>query len=88
MSVASLAIRLYAIFDKSKLVMGVLGGLLLIQVIVQAICCGFYQVVPLKVGQGCIAGPKHNWVGIYWLAPSLFYSAAVCVFVHITYLEF
>jgi hypothetical protein len=33
--------------------------------------------VPLLVGQGCIAGPKHNWVGIYWLAPTLLYTASV-----------
>lgn len=25
-------------------------------------------------GQGCIAGPKSNWVGIYWVAPTLLYS--------------
>jgi len=33
--------------------------------------------VPLLEGQGCIAGPKHNWVGIYWLAPTLLYTASV-----------
>lgn len=78
-STVSLAIRLYAIWDKSKLVMGLLGSLLFVQVVAQAICCAFYQVVPLKEGQGCIAGPKHNWVGLYWLAPSLFYTATVCL---------
>ncbi|KAG8907849.1 hypothetical protein FRB99_002022 [Tulasnella sp. 403] len=73
----SLAVRLYAIWDKSKIVMGVLGSLLFLQIVTQAICCGFYRVVPLKEGQGCIAGPKHNWVGLYWLTPTLFYSAAL-----------
>ena len=36
-----------------------------------------FLAVPLDVGQGCIAGPRHNadWVGIYWLAPTLFYTA-------------
>ncbi|KAG8961832.1 hypothetical protein FRC03_004898 [Tulasnella sp. 419] len=74
---ASLAVRLYAIFDKSKAVMGALGALLFLQVVAQAICCGFYKVVPLKEGQGCIAGPKENWVGVYWLAPTLFYTATL-----------
>lgn len=32
-------------------------------------------VVPVEdPSQGCIAGPKHNWVGIYWVGPSLFFS--------------
>ncbi|KAG9046420.1 hypothetical protein FS837_004473 [Tulasnella sp. UAMH 9824] len=73
----SLAVRMYAIWDKSKIVMFTLGPLLFLQVVVQAICCAFYQVVPLDVGQGCIAGPKHNWVGIYWLAPTIFYTATL-----------
>jgi hypothetical protein len=33
--------------------------------------------VPLKEGQGCIAGPKGNWVGIYWLSATLVYTASV-----------
>ena len=36
--------------------------------------------VPLLVGQGCIAGPRHNWVGIYWVAPTLLYTASVSIF--------
>src|SRR6202041_3093706 len=36
----------------------------------------YYIAVPLLDGQGCIAGPKHNWVGIYWLAPTLLYTAS------------
>jgi hypothetical protein len=35
-----------------------------------------YIAVPLLEGQGCIAGPKHNWVGIYWVAPTLLYTAS------------
>ena len=34
----------------------------------------FYRVMPLLEGQGCIAGPQANWVGIYWLAPTLLYT--------------
>lgn len=73
----SLSVRMYAIWDKSRTVMLLLGALLFIQIVTQAICCAFYQVVPLKETQGCIAGPKHNWVGVYWLAPTLFYTATV-----------
>jgi hypothetical protein len=32
--------------------------------------------VPLEEGQGCIAGPKATWVGIYWIAPTLLYTAS------------
>jgi len=39
-----------------------------------AACCAFYRVIPLLEGQGCIAGPQANWVGIYWAAPTLLYS--------------
>jgi hypothetical protein len=38
------------------------------------------KAVPLKLGQGCIAGPKENWVGIYWVGPTLLYTASVCCF--------
>lgn len=27
-------------------------------------------------GQGCIAGPKSSWVGIYWVAPTLLYTVS------------
>jgi hypothetical protein len=37
----------------------------------------FYLAVPLLDGQGCIAGPKQNWVGIYWVAPTLLYTLSV-----------
>ncbi|KAG8985323.1 hypothetical protein FRB94_004191 [Tulasnella sp. JGI-2019a] len=76
---ASLAVRLYAVFDRSKLVMGVLGGLLFLQIVAMGVCAGFYKVVPLATGQGCIAGPKHNWVGVYWLAPTIFYTVCLAL---------
>jgi hypothetical protein len=69
-------IRIHAIYDKSRLILGVMSSLFAIQVVVTAICCGFYRSVPLLDGQGCIAGPKHNWVGIYWLAPTLLYTVS------------
>ena len=40
----------------------------------------FYLAVPLLEGQGCIAGPKQNWVGIYWVAPTLLYTISVGIF--------
>jgi len=39
-----------------------------------AACCAFYRVMPLLEGQGCIAGPQSNWVGIYWAAPTILYT--------------
>jgi hypothetical protein len=69
-------IRTHAIYDKSRPVLIGMGSLYAVQIVVTAICCGFYRSVPLLSGQGCIAGPKHNWVGIYWLAPTLLYTAS------------
>jgi len=68
-------IRVHAIYQKSRAVLIGLCSLFAVQVVVTAICCGFYESVPLEDGQGCIAGPKHNWVGIYWLSISIFYTA-------------
>lgn len=34
-------------------------------------------VTPLEEGQGCIAEPKANWVGIYWISATLLYTASV-----------
>ncbi|KAG6827932.1 hypothetical protein H0H92_009910 [Tricholoma furcatifolium] len=50
----------------------------------QATCDKFYLFEPICTaillaaasGQGCIAGPKHDWVGIYWVAPTLFYTVS------------
>ncbi|KAH6912923.1 hypothetical protein BKA70DRAFT_1265485 [Coprinopsis sp. MPI-PUGE-AT-0042] len=69
-------IRINAIYDDDKRVLGGMSALFAVQVVVTAICCGFYRSVPLLEGQGCIAGPKHTWVGIYWVAPTLLYTAS------------
>ncbi|KAJ6512233.1 hypothetical protein C8R47DRAFT_1094193 [Mycena vitilis] len=69
-------IRIHAIYERSRAVLIGMGSLFAAQVVVTGICCGFYRSVPLLDGQGCIAGPKENWVGIYWLAPTLLYTAS------------
>jgi len=69
-------IRVHAIYGKNRPVLTGMSALYAVQIVVTAICCGFYRSVPLLDGQGCIAGPKHNWVGIYWLAPTLLYTAS------------
>ena len=71
-------IRVSAIYDNDNRVRSLLGGLFAFQVVVTAICCGFYRSVHLRDGQGCIAGPRNNasWIGIYWLAPTLLYTAS------------
>jgi hypothetical protein len=67
-------IRIHAIYDKNRLILLGMCSLFAVQVVVTAICCAFYRSVPLLEGQGCIAGPKQNWVGIYWVAPTLLYT--------------
>ncbi|KAI0926940.1 hypothetical protein AcV5_007604 [Taiwanofungus camphoratus] len=67
--------RIHAIYEKSRSVLYGLGSLLAVQIVVTAICCGFYRSTPLEEGQGCIAEPKHKWVGIYWLSATLLYTA-------------
>ncbi|TFK40563.1 hypothetical protein BDQ12DRAFT_679674 [Crucibulum laeve] len=69
-------IRIHAIYEKNRSILYVMSALFAIQVVVTAVCCGFYRSVPLDVGQGCIAGPKHNWVGIYWVTPTLLYTVS------------
>ncbi|KAJ7644093.1 hypothetical protein FB45DRAFT_783874 [Roridomyces roridus] len=69
-------VRIHAIYDRNRTVLMGMGSLFAIQVVVTAVCCGFYRSVPLLQGQGCIAGPRHNWVGIYWVAPTLLYTAS------------
>ncbi|GLB38498.1 hypothetical protein LshimejAT787_0503630 [Lyophyllum shimeji] len=69
-------IRIHAIYDKNRAILLTMGSLFAIQIVVTAVCCGFYRSVPLLEGQGCIAGPKHNWVGIYWVAPTLLYTVS------------
>jgi hypothetical protein len=67
-------IRIHAIYDMNRFILFGMSALFAVQVVVTAICCGFYRSVPLLEGQGCIAGPKQNWVGIYWVAPTLLYT--------------
>ncbi|KAF8349350.1 hypothetical protein F5887DRAFT_878651 [Amanita rubescens] len=67
-------IRIHAIYDKNRAILFALGTLYGAQIVVTAICCAFYRSVPLLQGQGCIAGPKAAWVGIYWLMPTLLYT--------------
>ncbi|XP_006462734.1 hypothetical protein AGABI2DRAFT_73048 [Agaricus bisporus var. bisporus H97] len=69
-------IRITAIYNKQRGILALMGLLFAAQVVVTGIACGFFRSVPLKPGQGCIAGPKHNWVGIYWVAPTLLYTVS------------
>ncbi|KAG1733044.1 uncharacterized protein EDB91DRAFT_1150079 [Suillus paluster] len=70
--------RISAIYDHTQNVRATMWGLYAVQIVVTAICCGFYRSVHLEDGQGCIAGPLNNasWVGIYWLAPTLLYGTS------------
>ncbi|GJJ15996.1 hypothetical protein Clacol_010275 [Clathrus columnatus] len=70
-------VRIRAIYDKSREVTATLGILLTIQVVMMAVACGFYHVVPVDdPSQGCIAGPKQSWVGIYWVGATLFFTTS------------
>ncbi|KAF9533283.1 hypothetical protein CPB83DRAFT_846184 [Crepidotus variabilis] len=70
-------IRINAIYEHKRPVLGLMSGLYALQIVVTAISCGFYLSVPLLPEQGCIAGPKATWVGIYWIAPTLLYTASL-----------
>ncbi|KAI0732003.1 hypothetical protein C8Q72DRAFT_874513 [Fomitopsis betulina] len=69
--------RIHAIYDKDRSILYGMGSLFALQVVVTAICCGFYRVTPLEEGQGCIAEPKYIWVGIYWLSATLLYTVSL-----------
>jgi hypothetical protein len=69
-------IRIHAIYDKNRTILTAMGGLFGVQIVVTAVSFPFYRSVPLLEGQGCIAGPKANWVGIYWLAPTILYMTS------------
>ena len=43
----------------------------------QRLTVNFTLATPVKEGQGCIASPKHNWVGLYWVAPTALYTASL-----------
>ncbi|KAI0304367.1 hypothetical protein B0F90DRAFT_1243530 [Multifurca ochricompacta] len=75
-------IRIHGIYDKNRSVLYGISAFLVLQVVVTAICCAFYRSVPLLEGQGCVAGPKHNWVGVYWLSITLFYTASLALAVN------
>ncbi|KAI0712219.1 hypothetical protein C8Q76DRAFT_733847 [Earliella scabrosa] len=75
-------IRIHAIYEKNRNILYSMGGLLGLQVVVTAICCGFFRSTPLLEGQGCIAEPKANWVGIYWLSATLLYTASFALAVN------
>ncbi|KAH9936271.1 uncharacterized protein B0H18DRAFT_318790 [Fomitopsis serialis] len=77
--------RVHAIYDKDRSILYGMGGLYAVQIVVTAICCGFYRVTPLREGQGCIAEPKHIWVGIYWLSATLLYTASLVLAVMRSY---
>jgi len=75
-------IRIHAIYDKNRAVLFGLGALFAVQVVVTGIACGFYRSVPLLEGQGCIAGPKSAWVGIYWVVPTALYTVSTVLAIH------
>ncbi|KAH9933115.1 uncharacterized protein BXZ73DRAFT_101085 [Epithele typhae] len=72
-------IRIHAIYEKSRTVLYGMGALFALQVVITAICCGFYRSTPLLEGQGCIAEPKEGWVGIYWVSATLLYTASLAL---------
>ncbi|KAF8270840.1 hypothetical protein EI94DRAFT_1784594 [Lactarius quietus] len=72
-------IRIHGIYDKNRSVLYGMSALLALQIVVTAVSSAFYRSVPLLVDQGCIAGPKHNWVGIYWLSATLFYTTSLAM---------
>lgn len=55
----------------------VLATLLILQIALHFAASFFYFPLNLQNQQGCIAAPKHAWVGVYWVGPTLLY--AVCV---------
>ncbi|KAI0250752.1 hypothetical protein BJV78DRAFT_1216705 [Lactifluus subvellereus] len=69
-------LRIHGIYNKDRSVLFGMSALLALQILVTAICCAFYRSVPLLESQGCIAGPKHNWVGLYWFSATLLYTAS------------
>lgn len=78
MSLSSLAlvIRVRAIHEAKPAVSAVLATLLILQIALHFAASFFYFPLNLQNQQGCIAAPKHAWVGVYWVGPTLLY--AVC----------
>ncbi|KAF9483448.1 hypothetical protein BDN70DRAFT_873724 [Pholiota conissans] len=75
-------IRIHAIYDSKRPILILMSALYALQIVVTGIAAGFYRSVPLLSGQGCIAGPKHEWVGIYWVAPTLLYTVSFALALH------
>jgi hypothetical protein len=75
-------IRIHGIYNRNRSVLYGMGFLLALQVVVTGICCGFYRSVPLLDSQGCIAGPKHSWVGVYWISTTLLFTASFALAVN------
>ncbi|TFY81951.1 hypothetical protein EWM64_g2071, partial [Hericium alpestre] len=71
------AIRIHAIYDRNRTLLTGMSALVALQIVVTAVCCAFYRPVPLLSEQGCISGPKHTWVGVYWLSATLVYTASL-----------
>ncbi|KAH8825401.1 hypothetical protein DL96DRAFT_1613075 [Flagelloscypha sp. PMI_526] len=70
-------LRIHGIYEKSRPILFGLGALLALQIVGTGVASAFYRPMPLDVGQGCIAGPKSNVVGIYWVGPTLLYTVSV-----------
>lgn len=69
-------IRIYAIYDRNRSILALMSLLYAVQIVITTVCCAFYKSVPLLDGQGCISGPRYDWVGIYWVAPTLLYTVS------------
>lgn len=41
-------IRIHAIYEKKRPILNLMGALLAVQVVVTAICCGFYQSMRME----------------------------------------
>lgn len=86
MSLSSLAllVRVRAINDtntnRQRAITLGLGALLAAQVAVHFVCCFFYHPLNLQNSHGCISAPKYNWVGIYWVVPTIFYLVTVSLY--------
>jgi len=69
-------IRIRALYQDERHVISAMDILYGIQLAFTAVCCGSYRSVPLLSGQGCLPGPKYNWVVIYWIGPTFLYTVS------------
>ncbi|KAI0031762.1 hypothetical protein K488DRAFT_15864, partial [Vararia minispora EC-137] len=70
-------IRIRAIYSNSSRVFRIMVAMLVQQIVITSVCCAFYERIPVLDGQGCIAGPKALWVGVYWISTTLFYLTSM-----------